>query len=244
MAVINRAGNVIALLANLQVILLFSLSVSGELPQLDYGSLSASLEEDAIDPLTAMAPFANSLVTEETAPHRNNVELLGNSSEDENAKSPLGSSAAGGVGSPGGVAGGSGILLEEFNSNGKLSPGEASNTLPIFLIEPESVFVVKNRPAVLKCKASHSLQVIFKCSGSSQPPPSTHETHVDPHTGVNMEEVTATIHRDLVDEFFGDGPFKCECHAWSSRGVVKSQAATVHIACEYTVHNKITFRYI
>ncbi|XP_016940999.3 netrin receptor unc-5 [Drosophila suzukii] len=230
MAVINRAGNVIALLANLQVILLFSLPVSGELPQLDYGSLSASLEEDAIDPLTAMAPFANSLVTEETAPHRNNVELLGNSSEDENAKSPLGSSAAGGVGSPGGVAGGSGILLEEFNSNGKLSPGEASNTLPIFLIEPESVFVVKNRPAVLKCKASHSLQVIFKCSGSSQPPPSTHETHVDPHTGVNMEEVTATIHRDLVDEFFGDGPFKCECHAWSSRGVVKSQAATVHIA--------------
>ncbi|XP_039482565.1 netrin receptor unc-5 isoform X2 [Drosophila santomea] len=228
MAVINRAGNVITLLlVKLQLILLFSLSVTGELPQLDYGSLSASLEEDAIDPLTAMAPFANSLVTEDSAPHKNNAELLVNSSEDENARSPPGSSSAG-LGASG-AAGGSGILLEEFNS-GKLSGGEASNTLPIFLIEPESVFVVKNRPAVLKCKASHSLQVIFKCSGSSQPPPSTHETHVDPHTGVNMEEVTATIHRDLVDEFFGDGPFKCECHAWSSRGVVKSQAATVHIA--------------
>lgn len=61
MAVINKAGNVIALLlVKLQLILLFTLSVSGELPQLDYGSLSASLEEDAIDPLTAMAPFANS----------------------------------------------------------------------------------------------------------------------------------------------------------------------------------------
>ncbi|XP_016972504.2 netrin receptor unc-5 isoform X2 [Drosophila rhopaloa] len=225
MAVINKAGNVIALLVNLQVILLLSLPVSGELPQLDYGSLSASLEEDAIDPLTALAPFANSLVTEESASHRNNVELLGNSSEDENARPPQGSSSSGSSG----AAAGSGILLEEFNS-GKLSPGEASNTLPIFLIEPESVFVVKNRPAVLKCKASHSLQVFFKCSGSSQPPPSTHETHVDPHTGVNMEEVTATIHRDLVDEFFGDGPFKCECQAWSSRGVVKSQAATVHNA--------------
>jgi len=242
MAVINKAGNVIALLlVKLQLIQLFTLSVSGELPQLDYGSLSASLEEDAIDPLTAMAPFANSLVTEESAAHKNNAELLGNSSEDENVRPQQGSSSSG-LGSSG-AAGGSGILLEEFNS-GKLSPGEASNTLPIFLIEPESVFVVKNRPAVLKCKASHSLQVIFKCSGSSQPPPSTHETHVDPHTGVNMEEVTATIHRDLVDEFFGDGPFKCECHAWSSRGVVKSQAATVHIACEYTVQKVVVYKFI
>jgi len=59
-----------------------------------------------------------------------------------------------------------------------------------------------------------------------------------------MEEVTATIHRDLVDEFFGDGPFKCECHAWSSRGVVKSQAATVHIACEYTVQKVVVYKFI
>lgn len=78
------------------------------------------------------------------------------------------------------------------------------------------------------------MQLHFKCSGSSQPPPSTHDKHVDPHTGVHLEEVTATIHRDLVDEYFGKGPFKCECHAWSSRGVVKSQAATVNIACKCT----------
>lgn len=222
MAVSNRSGSVITVLA----IIWMTLSVSGELPQLDYGSMSASLEEDAIDPLTAMAPFANSLVTEDTAPQKTNVELLSNSSEDDNSRTPLGSSSAA-------AAGGSGTLLEEF-SGGKLNGGEASNTLPIFLSEPESVFVVKNRPAILKCKASHSLQVIFKCSGSSQPPPSTHDKHVDPHTGVHMEEVTATIHRDLVDEYFGDGPFKCECHAWSSRGLVKSQAATVHTACKYT----------
>lgn len=78
-------------------------------------------------------------------------------------------------------------------------------------------------------------QLHFKCSGSSQPPPSTHDKHVDPHTGVHLEEVTATIHRDLVDEYFGKGPFKCECHAWSSRGVVKSQAATVNIACKLQI---------
>ncbi|KAI8127318.1 Netrin receptor unc-5 [Lucilia cuprina] len=119
--------------------------------------------------------------------------------------------------------------LDEFVT-GKLGASETGVTLPYFLTEPESVYVVKNRPAVLKCKAAHALQLHFKCSGSSQPPPSTHDKHVDPHTGVHLEEVTATIHRDLVDEYFGKGPFKCECHAWSSRGVVKSQAATVNIA--------------
>ncbi|XP_002061121.2 netrin receptor unc-5 [Drosophila willistoni] len=217
----NTAGNVIVLIVNLQLIWL-SLVMARELPQTDYGSLSASMEDDVIDPLTAVAPFSNTLVTEDSAAQRTNIESLGTSSEDESAKSGLSSSSSS-------AGGGSGTLLEEFNG-GKLNPAEASNTLPIFLSEPESVFVVKNRPAVLKCKASHSLQVIFKCSGSSQPPPSTHDKHVDPHTGVHMEEVTATIHRDLVDEYFGKGPFKCECHAWSSRGVVKSQAATVHIA--------------
>ncbi|XP_011290181.1 netrin receptor unc-5 [Musca domestica] len=119
--------------------------------------------------------------------------------------------------------------LDEFVT-GKLGASETGVTLPYFLTEPESVYVVKNRPAILKCKAAHALQLHFKCSGSSQPPPSTHDKHVDPHTGVHLEEVTATIHRDLVDEYFGKGPFKCECHAWSSRGVVKSQAATVNIA--------------
>uniref|UniRef100_W8AYM5 Netrin receptor UNC5 n=2 Tax=Ceratitis capitata TaxID=7213 RepID=W8AYM5_CERCA len=118
----------------------------------------------------------------------------------------------------------SGPILEKINT------AESGNALPIFLTEPENVYVVKNRPAVLKCKAAHALQLNFKCSGSSQPPPSTHDKHVDPHTGVHVEEVTATIHRDLVDEYFGKGPFKCECHAWSSRGVAKSQSATISIA--------------
>lgn len=49
-----------------------------------------------------------------------------------------------------------------------------------------------------------------------------------------MEEVTATISKDLVYEFFGKGPFKCECHAWSPRGKAKSQPATVEVACKYT----------
>lgn len=201
---LSKAGNVIIVLVSLQLIWLASCR---ELP-LDYGSSNSASLEDGED-----------VATEQTAPQqRLNLDSTVNSSEDSRTSA----SAT--------VSGSS--LLEEFNT-GKLNTAEASNTLPIFLSEPESVFVVKNRPAVLKCKASHALQLHFKCSGSSQPPPSTHDKHVDPHTGVHMEEVTATIHRDLVDEYFGKGPFKCECQAWSSRGVVKSQSATVHIACEY-----------
>ncbi|KAH8397211.1 hypothetical protein KR215_010713 [Drosophila sulfurigaster] len=214
-SVINKAGNVIVVLVSLQLIWL-TLAGCRELPLgIDYGSMSASIEDvDVID----------TQVTEESAsPHRTNLDAALSGEDNKSAGSASGAAAA-----AAGVSG-AGTLLEEFNG-GKLSAAEASNTLPIFLSEPESVFVVKNRPAVLKCKASHALQLHFKCSGSSQPPPSTHDKHVDPHTGVHMEEVTATIHRDLVDEYFGKGPFKCECQAWSSRGVVKSQAATVHIA--------------
>lgn len=211
-SVINKAGNVFVVLVSLQLIWL-TLAQSRELPLgagagvMDYGSMSDSAED---------VDLMETQVTEQSSAQ------LANSSEDN--KVPIVSAAGGG-------GGGGGTLLEEFNG-GKLSAAEASNTLPIFLSEPESTFVVKNRPAVLKCKASHALQLHFKCSGSSQPPPSTHDKHVDPHTGVPMEEVTATIHRDLVDEYFGKSPFKCECQARSSRGMVKSQAANVHIACK------------
>lgn len=51
-------------------------------------------------------------------------------------------------------------------------------------------------------------------------------------SGVHLQEVTATISKDLVFEFFGKGPFKCECNAWSPRGKAKSQPATVEVACK------------
>lgn len=75
-------------------------------------------------------------------------------------------------------------------------------------------------------------QLTFKCSGSSHPPPSTLDSHVDPHTGVSLQEVTATISKDLVYEYFGKSPFKCDCHAWSPRGRAKSQSATIEVACK------------
>lgn len=53
---------------------------------------------------------------------------------------------------------GGGGTLDEFVT-GKLGASEMGVTLPYFLTEPESVYVVKNRPAILKCKAAHALQV-------------------------------------------------------------------------------------
>lgn len=77
-------------------------------------------------------------------------------------------------------------------------------------------------------------QLSFKCSGSSHSPPSTLDSHVDPHTGVQLQEVTATISKDLVFEYFGKSPFKCDCHAWSPRGKAKSQSATIEVACKWS----------
>lgn len=48
--------------------------------------------------------------------------------------------------------------------------GEGSDTtssLPVFLVEPQSTYVIKNRPAVLQCKASHAFQVSFSLFFSS-----------------------------------------------------------------------------
>ncbi|XP_050077188.1 netrin receptor unc-5-like [Anopheles maculipalpis] len=107
--------------------------------------------------------------------------------------------------------------------------GNDGTPLPVFLVEPKSTYVMKNRPAKLYCKASHALQISFKCSGSTKPP-TEKEHHTDPHSGVQLQEATATITRELVDEFFGKGSFKCECRAYSSRGHVKTQPVTIQVA--------------
>lgn len=52
-----------------------------------------------------------------------------------------------------------GEMLDNFGT--KLDDHETDGSLPVFLIEPQSTYVVKNRPAVLKCKAAHALQVRF-----------------------------------------------------------------------------------
>jgi hypothetical protein len=53
-------------------------------------------------------------------------------------------------------------------------------------------------------------------------------------SGVHLLETTATISRNLVEEYFGSQPFSCECHAWSSLGgEIKSRPAHILIACKF-----------
>ncbi|XP_050076760.1 netrin receptor unc-5-like [Anopheles maculipalpis] len=113
---------------------------------------------------------------------------------------------------------------------GRTDGGLKVEEAPYFLVEPQSTYVIRSKPAVLKCKAANTLQIHFKCSGSIKPPPSIEESHVDPHSGVHFQEVTATISRDLVYEYFGKLPFKCECHAWAPRGKAVSQPASIIVA--------------
>lgn len=50
-----------------------------------------------------------------------------------------------------------GPTLDNFGT--KLDGSDTGEELPIFLVEPQSAYVIRNRAAVLKCKAAHALQV-------------------------------------------------------------------------------------
>lgn len=50
-----------------------------------------------------------------------------------------------------------GPTLDNFGA--KLDGTDAGNELPIFLVEPQSGYIVRNRAVTLKCKAAHALQV-------------------------------------------------------------------------------------
>ncbi|XP_044267000.1 netrin receptor UNC5B isoform X2 [Tribolium madens] len=104
-----------------------------------------------------------------------------------------------------------------------------SDSLPIFLEEPQDSYVVKNRPAVLKCRAAHALKLYFKCNGAKNVETSKFD-FVDPQNGVRIMEAETNVSRDMVEEFFGKDKFKCECYAWSGRGSIKSQSATIDVA--------------
>lgn len=107
-----------------------------------------------------------------------------------------------------------------------------TDSLPIFLLEPSDTFVIKNKPATLHCRAANSLQIFFKCNGAKNIQTFQSE-FVDPQTGIRIVDAECNVTRNMVEEFFGKDKFKCECYAWSGRGQIKSQSATIEVACKY-----------
>ncbi|XP_046665432.1 netrin receptor UNC5C-like [Homalodisca vitripennis] len=105
-----------------------------------------------------------------------------------------------------------------------------SEHLPVFLEEPVDTYAMKNKPAVLYCRSAHALQVFFKCSGEAYHRLLPQQVFVDPETGVRVVETAINITRNMVEEYFGKDRFQCQCVAWSSRGEIESQPATVENA--------------
>ena len=106
-----------------------------------------------------------------------------------------------------------------------------SVALPVFTEQPVDSFVIKNRPAILNCSVIHSDKAYFTCNGEAQAKSGDHvEKDLVDEKGRVVRILSLVIYREQVEEFFAE--FRCQCDAWSTRGLSSSRPATVATGCK------------
>ncbi|XP_076458521.1 netrin receptor UNC5C-like [Babylonia areolata] len=121
-----------------------------------------------------------------------------------------------------------------FGSSDPLKQGT-----PEWLQQPEdNYYLVKNKPAIITCRATPAIQITFKCAGEMVPPKQTTSLElIDQVSGRKTLQSSVQVTRDEVEDYYGDDGYWCQCFAWNNvQGATNPQrvgSAKAHIQVAY-----------